>query len=1709
MDNFEVGRVRVLAEVLPFVNFALQNNGRGFIGKVSVVGGETDAEDVVVSVSSSPEFFERAERRLDFVPAGKTVELRELPVILNGEYLASLTERVNAAVRISVSVGGTVTDEINAETAVLAFDQWHGYGYFPELLCSFVTPNHPEIGKIVSESAALLGRWTGDPSFDGYQSKDPNRVLKQAAALFGTLKGLNIVYTVAPAGFEAAGQRVRLCDTVLSRKTGNCLDMTLLYAACLEAAGLHPLLIITEGHIFTGLWLEDMSFPEAVSDDTSVITKRLAGGINEIAAVETTALSAGKDVSFDEAMAAAERELLGVGAARCIIDVGRSRLSGVRPLPLRVRAEDGGLKAPRSDIPVGNAAENMPKSVEEAVSAEIAEREGALPKKVQWERKLLDFGLRNSLVNMRLSRTTVPILTTSLGSLEDALADGGEFNILPKPENWKPAGGETSFENIHDLGEAGQLIESEFGNKRLRSVFTETELNKLITGLYRTSKSASEENGANTLYLALGLLRWFETERSPKARYAPIVLLPVEIIRKSAVKGFVIRLRDDEPQMNITLLEKLRQDFGADISGLDPLPADEHGIDMKLVFTTVRKAVMAQPRWDVLESAYLGIFSFSQFVMWNDIRSRSDALAKNKIVRSLMEGRLSWDAEPMEMGERVRESGVLTPMAADASQLFAIRSACEGKSFVLHGPPGTGKSQTITTLIANALAEGKSVLFAAEKMAALEVVQKRLDRLGIGAFCLELHSNKARKRDFLEQLKEASETAKALSPAQYKQRAEQIERLRKELDGYCEELHRGLKCGSSVYSLINEYEGYREAVAAEGFGSEFVSGLDGEQIHELDSLIERLAAAGRAVGHPCGHTLSEVRTDKYSQQLKSELPSALSRYKAALEAVEAPLNELNGAAGGEAVSDFGKAVRLEEIGRELLCLYGLPKAWRCAENGARLFSELSEMSEHFISAAEKEAGLLQSFNPLFLQQDGNALLNEFNRINAKWALGRSMGLSGMAKRLSGFSKATLDKNGLQGHLTLLCEYQTEKRAAEELFDRLGDGLGGLYAGKDTDWRNVKALADKARSCGDRLCELGGGDGLRIYCGGREELKGAAEKLCGGFSELKAAKDGLYGLLDIDGDAKSEGEDWTAAQLELCGGIEDNLDSLKEWCAFNGAVKAAEAAGLSNIVGAYKRGLNHEELFKAYKRSLLLSLINWAVDGSKALSEFSGAVFNEKINQLKRIDEEMEELSRKEIFYRLASRLPDFARESASNPELTALQRVVKSGGRGVSIRQMFKQLPTVIPRLCPCMLMSPISAAQYLDPDREPFDIVVFDEASQLPTCKAVGVLARGRDAVIVGDPKQMPPTSFFSANTFDEDNTETEDLESILDDCLALNMPQTHLLWHYRSRHESLIAFSNREFYDNRLFTFPSVNDRESKVSLVHTEGIFDRGKTRQNRIEAEAAVEELKRRCHDPELSRLSVGVVTFNISQQTLIEDLLNDACKQDEELEKWAFGSEEPVFVKNLENVQGDERDVILFSVGFGPDKEGNVYMNFGPLNRDGGWRRLNVAVSRARCEMKVFSSLTADMINLSKTGAEGVRALKAFLEYAGGKELPLCEGAGLRRRSRERVAASICGELKKRGYDTELSVGHSEYRVDIGVVDPADRGRYLLGILLDGECYGSAKTVRDRELAQINVLNGLGWRIARVWSMDWWDNREKEVERVLEQLSAVNCSAPVV
>jgi very-short-patch-repair endonuclease len=443
--------------------------------------------------------------------------------------------------------------------------------------------------------------------------------------------------------------------------------------------------------------------------------------------------------------------------------------------------------------------------------------------------------------------------------------------------------------------------------------------------------------------------------------------------------------------------------------------------------------------------------------------------------------------------------------------------------------------------------------------------------------------------------------------------------------------------------------------------------------------------------------------------------------------------------------------------------------------------------------------------------------------------------------------------------------------------------------------------------------------------------------------------------------------------------------------------------------------------------------------------------------------------------------------------------------RHLPLRELMSQASTAVMRLTPCLLMSPLSIAQYLPAATANFDVVIFDEASQIPVWDAIGAMARARQVVMVGDPKQLPPTSFFDRAESDLDDTDVEvELESILEECIGANLPTMKLSWHYRSRHESLIAFSNHRYYDGDLVTFPSpvTNDRAVSFNLV-SGGQYERGASRTNKPEAKALVADLVARVKSPGFreSAQTIGVVTFNSEQQSLIEDLLDEERRKDPSIESHFLDTQlEPVFVKNLESVQGDERDIMYFSITYGPGIDGTMPMNFGPMNQQGGERRLNVAITRARQELRVFCSFRPEQMDLSRTQAFGVRDLKHFLEFADRGARALGEAvAGSVGDFESPFEKAVAHALTEKGWTLHSQVGVSAFRIDLGVVDPDAPGRYLVGIECDGATYHRSATARDRDKLREQVLRGLGWDILRIWSTGWWIDAPGTAEAVHLQL----------
>jgi len=484
------------------------------------------------------------------------------------------------------------------------------------------------------------------------------------------------------------------------------------------------------------------------------------------------------------------------------------------------------------------------------------------------------------------------------------------------------------------------------------------------------------------------------------------------------------------------------------------------------------------------------------------------------------------------------------------------------------------------------------------------------------------------------------------------------------------------------------------------------------------------------------------------------------------------------------------------------------------------------------------------------------------------------------------------------------------------------------------------------------------------------------------------------------------------------------------------------------------------------------------------------------------------LTRDWLRARLCADLPT-QRDVKRHSSWGILRHEIQKKRRHMALRELMTKIPDALTKLTPCLLMSPLSIAQYLGANSSTFDLVIFDEASQIPPWDAIGAMARARQVVMVGDPKQLPPTNFFNRAQSDQDDDDVEeDLESILDECLGANLPVRHLNWHYRSRHETLIAFSNQHYYGGQLVTFPAPVTKDDAVSLHPVNGTHAKGGDRTNPNEAKAVVADMVARLTEPDFRRsgLTLGVVTFNANQQKLIEDLLDQARREYPEIETYFSDDNtlEPVFVKNLESVQGDERDIIYFSLTYGPDPGGRLSLaSFNQLTRQGGERRLNVAITRARHEMRVFASFRAEQLDLSRTSAKGVRDLKHFLEFAERGERALLESdTGSQGGFESPFEQAVARALEQRGWRVQTQIGVSAFRIDLGIVDPDAPGRYLVGVECDGATYHRSATARDRDKLREQVLRGLGWEIVRVWSTDWWLNPARTLDKLDARLRDV-------
>ena len=1730
------------------VNFAMQQNDVPLIRALRLQNQSTaETGDLTLRIEASPAVCPPLSLNLGRCPAGAGIDIPPDRVRLQllRDRLVNQEERERGELRFDVHANdGTRLLQQRYPVDVLAYNEWDGVTSLHEILAAFIMPNHPAVGPLVRRACEMLDARTGESKIAAYQNSVRERVLREVGAVYDALGSLGIAYVNPPPSFESTGQKIRTPDQVLEHRLGTCLDMAVLLCACLEHAGMAPFVLLKQGHAFAGAWLCDDSFETAVVPSGLAVKKRV--DLGEIVVIEATGLCASPPVSFTDACRTAMRHLEASAEFRYALDVRMARRAGIRPMAARVSGtqyqavECAPLKSAGADAtqagPADGSAAGPGKAAEPAPAGAAEEEFSRLER---WKRKLLDLSRRNPLLNLRDSRRVIPLLCPNLAALEDALVGGEEFAVLPQPKVMGAADPRDAETHRERTGTDARdvFLQGQMAQRRLHALLTPEELERRMLEVSRADRLSLEESGANTLFMTLGSLCWYESDKSEVPSFAPIILVPMYIERRSVREGFRVRMLEDESRINVTLMEKLKADFGLEIDGLDPLPTDDAGLDILAILRRFREAVKNIERWEVTESASLSILTFTKFLMWLDLDRHTATLKDSPIVRHLLE--TPGEAFPTqgsvvpaeELDAHLKPADTYCPLDADSSQLAAILAAERGVSFVLQGPPGTGKSQTITNLIAHCMTKGKRVLFVSEKMAALEVVERRLQAVGLGPFCLELHSRKANKTDFRRQLEEALQVDRCLEPAEWPRRTTQLEEQRAELNAYVKSLHEPRPFGQSAYWAMNRMIDYSALPDVDAtFGA--MAGMSAERTDRIFSVARQLQTAAETAGLRPDHPLCDVGLTTWNIGLEAQAAQKLRRLTSAAEslAVHAgnalPPLRLGSTKWSRFVLDFA-----EELTGCLLDAPPIAPALARASDWSGTRIRLLELIHTGRTRDEVRNRLMGLYVEGFLGLPLEQLQCKLIEGQQKNPISRWLTTLLVRRILRKVQKTpeSLTSDAMREHLTTAISLKGLEASIARASD-LVTLFGTHWCNGQPDWdllarqvdwvgrfRGVVARTDyedtaQAIEVWNLWSALVAEQRDLIVAGG--PLGKSFARFREAMQEYRQAWADVQSELQISGSSPALVDsvpDYASAVTAAAARWASNLGELRSWCSYQAARVLAVEFGMGPAAVAVESGtVPPGQLARLCEKAFARWCLKQILAEDAVLGRFFGSEHSRKVGVFRDLDEQVRELVRSAVFAQLSLRLPrqGVEVERFRSSEMGTIKRFTK-GGR-FTIRQAFAECPEALARLKPCVLMSPLSVAQFLGADFPKFDIVVFDEASQMPPWEAIGAIARGDQVIVVGDSKQLPPTSFFEKGTDDESiqtEDDIQDLESILDECVACQMPAQSLKWHYRSRHESLIAFSNHHYYFNELLSFPSAADdcRHLGVSLQAIEGgFYDASRSRTNPKEAEALVGEIVTRLSDPSQRGRSIGVVTFSIAQQGLVDDLLERARRDHPEIEPYFTDKvAEPVFVKNLETVQGDERDVILFSICYGPNRDGKVSMNFGPLNRKGGERRLNVAITRARQQLVVFSSLRPESIDLSRTGALGVEHLKAFLAFAARGVSALASAPGSARQEggfESPFEASVCRALVERGWTLDTQVGCSGYRVDLAVRHPEYAGAYLMGIECDGATYHSAKTARDRDRLRHAVLTSLGWRMTRVWSTDWWLSPAKEAERLHGELA---------
>ncbi|MDR2957872.1 MAG: DUF4011 domain-containing protein, partial [Coriobacteriales bacterium] len=1191
------------------------------------------------------------------------------------------------------------------------------------------------------------------------------------------------------------------------------------------------------------------------------------------------------------------------------------------------------------------------------------------------------------------------------------------------------------------------------------------ETHKTLKNLRQKARVYTEEKGLNALHLAFGFINWRDIKDGGDLR-SPLLLVPVELSQKDLFSPFVLSRHDDEITPNYALAQKLEIEAGIIL----PDYSEETGlIEYVEKISAACQSLQCTIDWQV----ELSLFSFNKINMYQDLDKHRQSLTDHPVVRAL-----AGDASLLNQGlagidlsrfdhDAVAPSSVFSVLDGDSSQQDAVQLAKLGASFVLQGPPGTGKSQTITNIIAEFLAEGKRVLFVSEKLAALEVVKRRLTQVGLGDFCLTLHHHNAKRRDILDQLDSSLQLAQrqaTVTNSAYDQLSKLMD-SRKLLNNYSRGLHTMINpLGETFYAVFARLARLDD-IPVIAFTPENAGSYTAKDLADRTSLLESLSRLVTQRGYQADNPWWGCRLRSLTNQVRQQITSESETILRLIGAARAYPHEIEAAMNRQQV------------------------------NATAVYSQRNETAADQSHTTHNR----DSTRPI----TADLSLVDLGRLSELYLLQQQLATKRQAIQ-SGFSNQVFEING------------------EELLSRCRSTYAGFMRGFNSDYRIDRAKVAAARQDGrkpsfDEVAQLAESlaDFQALESEVRQRLAAAADKLVCPTAVAHQVFTGLNAHVNWYASLFEQAPAILAKPLDavydLVARSMHSFSDLEDYIDYLGILDKSVGLGIYGFIGLLAQAsVPAGAIVGAFEKCFYRAWLDAVLPDWPAIQSFRRINHDALVLSFRELDKAHLDIAKVGAYSRLVDRLPALDTFYSEYDEVGRLKREMSKKRKLMPTRKLIAEIPNLLPVLKPCLMMSPLSVSTFLADNDYQFDIVLFDEASQIRTEDAICAIFRARQSIIVGDSRQLPPTDFFQTTFYGTDDDiydeesglgDTGAFESLLDE--ASLMPSQDLLWHYRSKHESLIAFSNAKLYNSKLTTFPSALDKDEDlgVEYIHVQGgVYERG-LRRNLAEAQKVAELVF--MHIARHPDRSLGIVAFGEGQQMAIEDALQQKRRLNPEFEYFFNNdSSEPVFLKNLETVQGDERDTIIFSIGYGYDTDGKFLMNFGPLSQEGGQRRLNVAITRAKINVKLVGSIMPYDIIIDRTRFEGPRLLRDYIEYAingvntiktDTTDSPV---TGVTTGLEASFETTVADFLAANGFSVEKNVGCSGYRLDMAIRHPIHQGSYAIAIECDGLTYSRARTARDRDRQRPTVLQGMGWTLYRIWSADWVKDPKSEGAKLL-------------